>query len=318
MPPCDARALSQERTPARVQGLGAFCHTHSFDWSGEYVVTADDNMTVTSGTATKATNREHFSCDLTFVTDGQQSCVVRLWSSVKTTETPIHQCHAPDEVEALHSLQPGSGDGRIRMLVAMENGLIQEHAMPLNDRVHQQGQTLGYSAADGQGNKAGMGMPSMAPDSEGGWGEGQLPIAISHDVATLRRTPRVTVKGLRHMDADDADGVVGGVLVDEGELWSLELTLQTMSKIALVNRSIGVDIIVHNNHPAVAPQVVEIDRDGLLPQECVQRLYQMFVETASMAAVTGAQQCLHMCCTMMLQVMVSQSHPSRRSRRHQY
>jgi hypothetical protein len=41
--------LSQERTPARVQGLGAFCHTFDFDWSGEHVVTADDNLTLGSG-----------------------------------------------------------------------------------------------------------------------------------------------------------------------------------------------------------------------------------------------------------------------------
>ncbi len=128
-------------------------------------------------------------------------------------------------------------------------------------------------------------------------------MAISHDVATLRRTPRVAVRGLRYMDGDDAAVTLGEGNSDEGELWSLELTLQTLSKIALVNRSIGVDIMVHKNHPAVAPQVVKIDKDGLLPQECVQRLYQMFAETASMAAVTGAQQCLHMCCTMMLQVI---------------
>ncbi len=91
----------------------------------------------------------------------------------------------------------------------------------------------------------------------------------------------------------------------EGEtgFWSLQLMLKTLSTVALVDKSIGVDIIVHDNHPARAPQVVQIDRDGLLPQECVQRLYQMFAETASMAAVTGAQQCLHMCSTMMLQVL---------------
>ncbi len=154
------------------------------------------------------------------------------------------------------------------------------------------------SFSGGRGS-ADLTLPSPAPvHSEG---RGQLPVAISHDVATLRRTPRVTVKGLRLIDKAD-DVTCDGLNSDDGDRWSLELTLQTLSKIALVNRSIAVDIVVHNSHPSVAPQVVQIDRDGLLPQECVQRLRQMFIETASMAAVTGAQQCLHMCCTMMLQV----------------
>ena len=239
---------------------------------------------------------------LTSAADGQQSCVVRLWSSKKTSETSLYQSRAPDEVEALHSLQPSGGDACIRMLVAMENGLIQEHTMPVNDAALKQEDGVEYSTSDGRG-RAGSRMPSTAPHSEGSGGEGQLPMAISHDVAPLRRTPRVAVKGLRLMDGDGAAATLGEANSDEGELWSLELTLQTLSKIALVNRSIGVDIIVHKNHPAVAPQVVKIDKDGLLPQECVQRLYQMFAETASMAAFTGAQQCLHMCCTMMLQVI---------------
>jgi hypothetical protein len=222
---------------------------------------------------------------------------------VKTTETALHHCHAPDEVQALHNIQPDSSDSSIRMLVAMENGLIQEHALPFPAILSEHGQVIGSTGAtDGSVDSALR--PAPADHSDGGWAGGQLPAAISHDVATLRRTPRVTVKGLRHMGqvTDDVCGVVGGSIIDEGGLWSLELTLQTLSKIALVNRSIGVDIIVHSSHPEVVPQVVQIDREGLLPQECVQRLYQMFVETASMAAVTNAQQCLHMCCTMMLQV----------------
>ena len=226
---------------------------------------------------------------------------MRLWSSVKTSETPLYECYAPDEVEALHNLQPSGSDAFPRMLLAMENGLIQERTMSGHASASKQREAPGYSSSGGRG-VADLRTPSATPDS--GWGEGQLPAAISHDVATLRRTPRVAVKSLlRHTDGNDVVGVDGGDNTDEVEFWSLELTLQTLSRIALVNRSIRVDIIVHKNHPADAPQVVEIDRNGLLPQECVQRLYQMFAETASMAAVTGAEQCLHMCCTMMLQVI---------------
>jgi hypothetical protein len=182
----------------------------------------------------------------------------------------------------------------------MENGLIQERTMPAPSSALKHGETpVSFSEGRSGSDSA---LPSPVPVySES---RGQLPVAISHDVATLRRTPRVTVKGLRYIDkAGDAGGTSDDGGADDSDHWSLELTLQTLSKIALVNRSIAVDIIVHNSHPAVAPQVVQIDREGLLPQECVQRLYQMFMETASMAAVTGAQQCLHMCCTMMLQVL---------------
>ncbi len=56
-----------------MQGMGAFCHTMTFDWRGEHVVTGDDNLTTGSG--------------------GQQSCVVRLWSAVKTTEGALQQLH---------------------------------------------------------------------------------------------------------------------------------------------------------------------------------------------------------------------------------
>lgn len=231
--------------------------------------------------------------------DGQQSCVVRLWSAVKTSEAALHQCHAPDEVQALHSLQPEGSSTDIRVLVAMENGLIQERTMPTPSSALKREESS--TSSSGLRRGADVLAPSLAPVHAEG--SGQLPVAIGHDVATLRRTPRVIVKGLRHIGkASDAGVAEDGCEADDGDHWSLELTLQTLSKVALVNRSIGVDIIVHNSHPAVAPQVVQIDKDGLLPQECVQRLYQMFIETASMAAVTGAQQCLHMCCTMMLQV----------------
>jgi hypothetical protein len=46
--------ISQERSPARVQGLGAFCNCMTFDWRGEHLVTADDNLTTGSGNEIKA------------------------------------------------------------------------------------------------------------------------------------------------------------------------------------------------------------------------------------------------------------------------
>jgi hypothetical protein len=234
--------------------------------------------------------------------DGQQRCVVRLWSSNQTTEGALHHFHAPDEVQALHSLQSDSSDTSIRMLVAMENGLIQECTMPAPFASSQQGSTSGFSSPRGEGMGSALPSPALV-HSDGVYGVGALPMAISHDVATLRRTPRVAVKALRHVNR--ADHGHSGIVQDGDDIWSLELMLQTLSKVALVNKSIAVDIIVHSQHPAVAPQVAQIDSANLLPQECAQRLHQMFNETANMAAVTGAQQCLHMCCTMMLQVLLT-------------
>jgi hypothetical protein len=58
-----AQSLSQylqERSPARVQGLGAFCHSMTFDWRGEHVITADDNLTTGAGTEIKTLNPQPY------------------------------------------------------------------------------------------------------------------------------------------------------------------------------------------------------------------------------------------------------------------